>query len=699
MQINAINNTHNTFGSFGIFKKRNKIKNGEKNNQQKPSGIRKKGMMYGAAALAALNLAFSPIQNVQAKKLNSFDSPYQIYSTEGINSNVTIDPTPVSEFYLTDSGEEKQINPNADIERNSNGTLLAVITPDSSERANEGATLGEVISKVYSNALSSYEGEQKTAIFNKLIDETLQANPEVAQYVKDLAGGEILSYQNVADMNLYRDDNNAASNTIIIPEAVVYLEQGVEPENAEYIYSSEVHTPKSDMASIIKDTNELNENEYSSISDMIYGEYGEDISDEAYRDILYSIVNNPINAEYFETTVKNLNLNQLLQTESITDLNRTLDENTNKTALNIYLPEVTTLKTSENGLQADNNGGNEIVYQISPAEVEEGQNDKLIILDGKMGRKEAGSVHELKDVLQYYSSPDGQGRFAGISEGKLVLNDIEYGKVLSDNILSQVIYNNLELFTTPYSNKDGYHEFGVFDVNPDYDTTDKTRDEIIRNSTINKDRMYNFSFENFEGNELKLPQFRYVIHEGALKAETMPETEANRTVDNTSETEPQKQTETETQKQTETETQKQTETETQKQTETETQKQTETETQKQTETETQKQTETETQKQTETECPQNTETETPQSEKRPEIPQQTECPPNKETETPQTEKRPEIVQTEPQTEPKAEAPSVPSDNPTANDREIVTPSTPAETATECLTEVIETPQTEERPQM
>ena len=60
------------------------------------------------------------------------------------------------------------------------------------------------------------------------------------------------------------------------------------------------YIPNTQTASIVKASDDLLENEYKSFSDMVYGVYGKDISNEAYRDIVYAIVNSPANAYEFE---------------------------------------------------------------------------------------------------------------------------------------------------------------------------------------------------------------------------------------------------------------------------------------------------------------------------------------------------------------------------------------------------------------
>ena len=144
-------------------------------------------------------------------------------------------------------------------------------------------------------------------------------------------------------------------------------------------------------------------------------------------------------------------------------------------------------------------------------------------------QKESGDVYDLVDVLQFYASPDGNGRFAEIDRnGWLILNDdINYFTPFATQILQQVIYANLNIFTAPYEDENGVHPYGVFDVNNGYDVEGKTLEEIIENSTINLDRMNNFSFvdENGislfeEGAELNLPQFNYRINFCEKRTET-----------------------------------------------------------------------------------------------------------------------------------------------------------------------------------
>ncbi len=450
-------------------------------------------------------------------------------------SDISLISVPVSELYLTSTSEVVEINPNENLPANENGTIIVTITEDESEEIDEGSTLGEIIEKVYSEALDKYEGEERTAIYNKLIDETIQANPSLSQYIADELGEDAASYEDIASLNLYKgstsNDETLDTRLLTMPTALVYQVQGKDSYNYGYNYSTYTYSPEDETASVIKDSDNLIDGEYSSISDLIYAQYGEDISDEAYRDILYAIVNSPENASEFEYVIDEMNFNDIVTTANITDLNRTLDENTSDMLLGLSLPSVATLKTSSNIAEDTSADKDAIIYQISPAAVVDGQDDKVITLTDKASDMEAGDVYTLKDVLQYYSSPDGNGRFANVVDGELILNsDVNYVDEFAINILQQVAYANLDIFTAEYEDENGTYKYGIFDVNEGYDTEGKSLEEIIQNSTINIGRLMRYSFvdedgiSKFEdGVTLNLPQFNYRLNE----AEVIESTDCN----------------------------------------------------------------------------------------------------------------------------------------------------------------------------
>ncbi|MBQ9244937.1 hypothetical protein IJ182_01575, partial [bacterium] len=436
---------------------------------------------------------------------------------------------PITEFYfVTGHDGEVTLHPNDSLERNEQGTIVVTVTQTQSDSEDEGATLGEIVNKVYSDALDGYEGEQRTAIFNKLIDEVIQANPGLAEFVEDELGADADSYERVANLNLHTGktgkDESMDSRFLTMPTTVVYQVQNQDYDGSEFIHSSRRYTPNNQWASVIKDSDDLLDGEYASFSDMIYAEYGDDLSDEAYRDIVYSVVNLPQNRRGFEQVLDDMNFNVMLTIGNIDDLNRMLDENTEKTLPGIFLPEVTTLRTQDSRAVVNPDSGDRLapVYQISPAYVVEGQDDReILIVSRTSDSMKPGDVYTLQDVLQFYSSPDGNGRFANVENGHLELNqDVGYVDEFARNILEQVVYANLDIFTAPYEDDNGYNFYGVFDVAPGYDTEGKSLEDIVMHSTINYDRMMNYSFvgndgaSKFEdGVELRLPQFNYRINE------------------------------------------------------------------------------------------------------------------------------------------------------------------------------------------
>ena len=471
-------------------------------------------------------------------------------------TDINLFSLPVSEFYLPSVDNRTVINPNSQLPRNNQGTVIVTITEKSSDEMNEGNTLGEIVSKVYSDELSNYEGEEYTAVFNKLIDEVVQANPSLSAYVQKELGDNADSYEDVANLNLYKGsssvDQTLDTRLLTIPTVVSWQVQGKEPNNYSSFYTSSTYAPKSDSASVIDGGSNLMNGEYKSFVDMILGEYGKDISDEAYRDIVYGVVNDPRNAHHFEKVLDDMNFYDIIKTGNIHDLNRTLEANVDGTLIGVSLPTVNTFRTNATADNKNDGSKNLIIYQISPAAVKDGQNDRQILIinnTNKNGKMSAGDVFMLKDVLQFYSSPDGNGRFANVENGKLVMNsDVNYQEDFATNILQQVVYANLPIFTAEYEDENGIHPYGVFDVNEGYDTKGKTLEQIIQNSTINFDRMMNFSFvddkgvSKFEdGVELNLPQFNYRLNQ--TKSETKPsvpteptETEPTETVP--TETEP-----------------------------------------------------------------------------------------------------------------------------------------------------------------
>ena len=492
-----------------------------------------KNKIKAGAALAAVLAATVPLNsciqqnapvnndtNVQAGQENpsAVDPSGQLGALEAAKGNadgkiipvdVSFMAMPVTEFYFTSADKVVTLKPNEELPRNSKGTVLVTITDDDSERIDEGNTLDEIIRKVYSDALDGYDEEEQAAIVNKFIDETIQANPSLAKYIRDELGDNITNYDQIANLNLYKGktsiDQTLDTRVLTMPTSVVYQVQGQEPDSISFSNSSSVYTPVNETASIIKGSDDLLDGEYASFSDMIYANYGEDISNEAYRDIVYAVVNSPLNAVEFEYVIDNMNVNDLIKTGNITDLNRTLNANTDKEMFGISLPSVATLRDVSSIADVDTAKKNGIVYQISPSAFIDGQDDLSISItnnDNKDGTKKPGDVFDAIDILQYYTSPDGNGRFAVVDEdGKLVLNsDVNYSEVFASQILQQFAYANINIFAAPYEDEDGnVYDYGVFDVNSGYDTKGKSLEDILANSKINIGRLLSYSFVDENG--------------------------------------------------------------------------------------------------------------------------------------------------------------------------------------------------------
>ena len=518
------------------------------------------------AALAALILASTvplttcstdkvPVNNQdenaieQDNKSQSTDSMSQLEALEAAkdagNGKIVLADTsfmamPVTEFYFTNADRVVTLKPNAELPRNDRGTVLVTITDGESDRIDEGNTLNEIINKVYSDALDGYDEEEKAAIVNKFIDEIVQANPSLAKYIQNEMGDDITNYEQIGSLNLYTGDSSKDqtldTRLLTMPTSVVYQVQGQEPESVLFANSASVYTPVNDKVSIIKDSDDLLDGEYSSFSDMIYANYGEDISDEAYRDIVYSIVNSPLNAVEFEYVIDEMNINDLIKTGNITDLNRTLNANTDKEMFGISLPSVATLRNVSSIANVDSARKNGIVYQISPSAFLDGQDDLTLLIKSNTnedGTMNPGDVFKAVDILQFYTSPDGNGRFAYVDEdGVLQINkDINYEEAFASQILQQFVYANLGVFAAPYEDAQGNtYDYGVFDVNKGFDVKGKSLDEILANSTINVDRLFDYSFVDKDGEsrfeegvKLNLPQFNYRINNCArLTTPTTP---------------------------------------------------------------------------------------------------------------------------------------------------------------------------------
>ena len=425
-----------------------------------------------------------------------------------ILADISLAPMPVTEFYFTNDGEEVVLYPNEDLPRNDEGTIIVTISEYTSDSETSGNTLNEIISKVYSEALEQYDEDEREAIKNKIIDEIIQSNPSLAEYVAKEMGDKARSYKKIAGLDLYKgvssSDQLLDTRLLTMPTSIVYQVQGKENPKVNYFSSSEVHVPASSTGSVIKDEEEeLLDGEYTSFSDLIYGMYGEDISDEAYRDIVYAVVNAPQNAADFEYIIDKMDFNDIIETANINDLNRTLDENTDKELLGIFLPTVTTLRTVAGNADVESADKDGIIYQISPVAYVNGQNDRVISIlsnEREDGLMEEGQVFKALDVLQFYNSPDGNGRFANVEDGKLELNtSVNYVDEFALQILQQVAYANLNIFAAEYEDENGIYNYGVFDVRDGYDTEGKSLEEIIQNSTINIDRLMSYSFVNENG--------------------------------------------------------------------------------------------------------------------------------------------------------------------------------------------------------
>ena len=598
---------------------------------------------------------------------------------------------PVSEFYMTNKGESVIFHPKADLPRNEEGAVIVTIVPEGvSDSSVEGTCLDEIIYNVYSSEIEKFDPSIRSNIMTKVVDEIIQANPELAAYIKAELGDNIYDYDDILSLDLYAGtsskDQTLDTRLLIMPETIFYEVQGIQNPDEEFCYSTDTYSPSFESASLIKDSDDLLDGEFASISDMIYSAYGEDISDEAYRDILYSIVNSPLNADKFESTLGKMNFNEILYTKSIHDLNRTLEENMSDVIFDIQLPAVTTQRTQSHSAILTDGCSNEIISQISPARTASEKNDLRIVVNDKVGEMKDGDVFKLIDVLQYYASPDGNGRFAYVHEGNLELNyDANYAEQFANQILKQVVHANLDIFLAPYEDESGFHNYGVFDLAPGADIEGKSIEQMVIDGSlvINEGRMMNYSFVDAngksilpDGETLELPQFNYNIS----VCEKKPACEVEKP---TEPTKPTRQTE----PTTPTETEPTTPTETEPTTPTETEPTTPTETEPTTPTETEPTTPTE----TEPTCdPEPTEPTVPEED--PTLPTDTvpttptETEPTTPTDTQPTEPEIEIptqpsATDTPPVEPTSE-PDLPS-NPTGEDVEPVDPTqTPTETPTQ-----------------
>ena len=512
--------------------KKTKVENKkEESNLQLPINKKRVGAaILAGLMLTSLNSAVKP-STAQAETtytgksyidtINPEDISYSIQPLNGAYIEQTDFSTPflpVAEFYLPNEPDEIILNINEDVPLNKNGNAIFDITISSSPKMGEAATIGEIIDKTYSDVLAGYDEETRGNVRNKIIDEIVQANPAVSDYIATKQPSETDSYEEIETMNL----SPSGIEFVSIPNIVVYQSQEDEIGRLSFSQFTYTHKPEMEMASVVGNSSYLLEGEYETLPDLIYGVYGDDISTEAYRDILYAVVNSPENAEYFENVINDMNINEIMQSGSITDINRTLEENTSGVMLNLTMPTVNTTRVVPNGYDIVGGKKEDIIYQISPAKVGSNDAERSILLSSKGdSAKQSGDVYDLVDVLQFYASPDGNGRFAEVDRnGWLILNDdISYFNPFATQIMQQVVYANLDIFTAPYEDESGVHPYGVFDVNNGYDVEGKTLEEIIENSTINTDRMNDFSFIDENGNclfeqgvRLNLPQFNYRIN-------------------------------------------------------------------------------------------------------------------------------------------------------------------------------------------
>ena len=492
--------------------------------------------LSGCKADAQLPATSQIEESFSQESLNGMGSVLDAHIPSGKIQTVDVGfvSMPVTEFYFSNAAREVTYSPDSDIDVNESGSVIVTITEDKSDRKIEGNTLGEIISKVYSTALADYTGDEQTSLRNKIIDEVIQANPALSTYVHSELGEDADSYDAIASLNLY-SGNTSSDETLDVrvlsmPTEIVYLSQGNGPTTVDNLHSSNTYVPVISSGSVIKGEDNLLDGEFSSFSEMIYAAYGDDLSDEAYRDIVYAVVNAPQNATEFEYVLDEMNVLDLFTVGNIHDLNRVIEANSSDLLLDITLPSVTTLRTQRGNVLIDDGSKNAPIYQISPSAPVNGLNDRAIALKDKDGQMQAGDVYELRHVLQYYYSPNGQGRFAHVDENGTfwVQEGVSYWDEFDTNIMQQVVYANPNIFAAPYEDANGYYPYGVFNVNDGYDTTGKSLDEIIQNSSIDLERMWNYSFVDANGEslfedgvELNLPQFNYRINKGAV-ASTKP---------------------------------------------------------------------------------------------------------------------------------------------------------------------------------
>ncbi len=547
MQISGIKN------NFTNFKTRPSIKKIKTNNNKPNSNIiiNSKKIPIILAAMSACLLsgcALKPQNNNSANNVDNHNySISESYNDSNINSDNTQETLPntdkdissqttrrslkndsfyensrISEIYLPGTPKELIIHPDENLPHNENGSIIITgrknkLAPYSKEyELTEATNLRNLIIKCYNNDIQNYINQDKDNvnerfefINNKILSEILQANPYIADKVnKQVSKNESISNNDLLNLPLCETDDEIVLLTLPAEIIVQEPDDSEKSVNSEEInYDLKTYLPKENSA-IISTEDGFG---YKNIQDAIYDNYGKDISDEAYRDILFSIADDYRNSYFFEYNLDDMNFYELSSIKNITDANRTqfLKFPDEYPFCLLALPTVSTISsnTQKEVSETDKNG---IIYDINPSyqkvKMADNGNNKLI------------------DVLQYYHSSDGKGAIAILDSNKerIINPQIKNSNILASHIIQQIILSNLPVFTASYEDETGFHEYGVFDVDEGYkfqSQDDLDANELLNHSHINLERAFNYNFvgknnENkFKENiSLNLPKFSYRIN-------------------------------------------------------------------------------------------------------------------------------------------------------------------------------------------
>ncbi|MBR6162783.1 hypothetical protein IKQ26_02665, partial [bacterium] len=459
------------------------------------------GGAKAAAAMMAAAITVASPANVTASALQSPIDKTPITPYTDVERTI-----PAASIFYFENGVQDNIIRSV----YEDGDNIVTLTDEPSSDIHKASTLREIIDKAYNYASFANSEEELESLRNKCAAEIINANPciisqktNASDLTKDIDFSEVL------DMPLQYYDGPAE---ILIPNEVPFQQAPL--RNQSYAEDQLTWTPSANQANVNPNNPNPKEHTYASLEDLVENEYKTHKMTEADKRLIISkILQIPANTSLYEE-----DLTEPMEiTGTVDDARRFAKYNTAEKE-GIELPVVVTAHSVENGASAniskaalDKALEDGLTWQLYPV----GYNGERNNMEYDLGATNRanftiskGDIIDLTSALQFYIDPVTGQRYTTIDNktGAYALQtSTASSKMVSDEIAKQIVYDNLHIYAAPQDINGRHFEYGAFDVNKGYDTTDKSIEEIIQNSTLNLDRAKAIKFVDGEGKS-RLPE-------------------------------------------------------------------------------------------------------------------------------------------------------------------------------------------------